>query len=477
MTRPLLNAFLALSLVFAAGLAAPAPALAAADARVDALIRPCFGVLTDPTLSTRCKPAKRKGGGGGPPPLRPPPTFIDCAYARPGQISDAIARNFDGVTITLTSSNGRACEESVVINRPARIVGDLRGPVRFDRPLLKAPPGAPCIRIAPSVWVSLENLTIAQYEGGSAPCILGQSDELTLGNVNLAYSGSGGGVVLPGDSRLTLADSRIVARSQEAAVAVRGRLRISNSTIGAAVVGLKAAPTEDAQIDGLELVRLDDWTGSRRSAASAGLVLADIAANDLIEIRGLEVTGFSRGAYVAGAGEVAFTAPVVRSADWALLVEGPSTRIARAQLSAAEVGVYAAAGTTYVAGANIQGVMRSGIFAERGAQVRGVDNVVYASKDGCAALKTGFFDGALTCRNWYEAPELGGVKGQPSLPTFDSFRAVLDDEQNVRATQLQGGPDPQGGPGIAAPLPGAPVRPSNSGPSSSSGVSPGGVSK
>ena len=469
--RQVLNAALALSLVFAAGLAVPAPAQAAADARVDALIRPCFGVLTDPNISTRCKPTKRRGGGGGLPPIRKPSTFIDCAFAGPGQISDAIARSYDGVTITLTSSNGRACEESVVINRPARIVGDMRGPLRFDRPLLVAPAGAPCIRIAPSVWVSLENLTIAQYQGSSAPCILGQSDDLTLGNVNLAYSGSGGGIVLPGDSRLTLADTRIVARSQEAAVAMRGRLRISNVTIGAAVVGLKAAPTEDAQIDGLELVRLDDWTGSRRSAASAGLVLADIARDDLIEIRGLDVTGFSRGAYVAGSGEVSFTSPVVRSADWALLVEGPSTRIARAQLSAGEVGVYAAAGTVFVAGANIQGVMRSGIFAERGAQVRGVDNIVYASKDGCSALKTGFFDGALTCRNWYEAPELGGVKGEPSLPTFDSFRAVLDDEQSVRATQLQGGPPPQGG-GVAAPLPGAPVKPSTSG-----GVSPGGVSK
>ncbi|MCI3133702.1 hypothetical protein [Phenylobacterium aquaticum] len=472
--RNLLNGLIALALILAADIVAPAPALAAPDARVDAVIRPCFGLLTNPDIRCKGTTHRRKPGYGyGNTRSYYPSTYIDCAYAWPGQISDTIERSWNGATITLTSSNGRACEEAVVVNRPVRIVGDARAPLSFARPLLIAPPGQPCLRLAPAIWVTLQDLTIGQAEGAEAPCILGQTDELNLYNTSLAYSGAGGAIALAGDSKLTLADSRIVSRSQAPAVTTRGRLKINHVTIGAAVIGLKATPTDDVKIDDLELVRLDDWTGSQRSAASAGLVLTEVGASQLIEVSGLDINGFSRGAYVSGAGEVNLRSPSITGADWALLVEGPTTRVSKALLSADEVGVYAAAGTTYVSQARIQGVMRSGIFAERGAQVRSVDNTVFAAKDGCAALKSGFFEGALTCRPWFEAPELGGGHTRTTLPTFDSFQAVLDSEQEALATpSFKGGPPsapaayaPAGRPSVAAPLPGA-------GPYSNGGAAP-----
>ncbi|WP_304164100.1 hypothetical protein [Phenylobacterium aquaticum] len=487
--RNLLNGLMALALILAMDVAAPAPAMAAPDARIDALIRPCFGVLTTPDIANRCKGTthRRRGYGYGGRMPAYPSTYIDCAYAWPGQISDTIERSWNGATITLTSSNGRACQEAVVINRPVRIIGDPGAPVRFAQPLLVAPPGMPCLRLAPSIWVTLQDLTIGQAEGAEAPCILGQTDELNLYNTSVAYSGAGGAIALAGDSKLTLIDSRIVSRSQAAAVTTRGRLKISNVTIGAAVIGLKATPSDDVKIDGLDLVRLDDWTGSQRSAASAGLVLTDIGPSQLIEISGLDINGFSRGAYVSGSGEVNLRSPSISGADWALLVEGPTTRVSKALFSAGEVGLYAAAGTTYISQARIQGVMRSGIFAERGAQVRSVDNTVFAAKEGCAALKSGFFEGALTCRPWFEAPELGGGAGQSPLPTFDGFQAVLDGEMEARATPtFKGGPpsaptsyNRPAGPGpVAAPLPGA--RPySTTGPQgpTSRGASQGGSPK
>lgn len=483
--RNLLNGLMALALLVAVDVSAPIQAFAAPDARIDALIRPCFGVLTTPDISNRCKTTHHRRRASGYGYQRYPSTYVDCAYAWPGQISDTIARTWDGATITLTSSNGRACEEAVVVNRSVRIIGDSRAPLSFARPLLIAPPGQPCLRLAPAISVTLQSLTIGQADGGEAPCILGQTDELNLYNTSLAYSGAGGAISLAGESKLALIDTRILSRSQAAAVTTRGRLKISNVTIGAAVVGLKATPTADVKIDDLELVRLDDWTGSQRSAASAGLVLADIGASQLIEISGLDINGFSRGAYVSGAGEVNLRSPSITGADWALLVEGPTTRVSKALLSAGEVGVYAAAGVSYVSQARIQGVMRSGIFAERGAQVRSVDNTVFAAKDGCAALKSGFFDGALTCRPWFEAPELGGGESRTSLPTFDGFQAMLDSEQEARATpSFKGGAPsgptsyaPVGRPSVAAPLPGAPPYSTGGSPPNARGASQGGSPK
>lgn len=438
------------ALVSAATLAlTPSAAFAAPDARIDAQIRPCFGVLTDPATAQRCKPAKRRGPGG---PGRPPPikTTIDCAMAPPGVISDTIAKAWDGVTITLKSSTGQPCREAVVINRPARLVGDYSRAPTFAQPLLVAPGNMPCIRAAPGIWFDIENIAIVQPEGGSAPCIVGQSATLAVVNSLIGYSGAGGAISLAGVNSFVLDRSAVVSRSQEPAVAVRGQLKILNSTIASAVTGLKAGTSGDSRISRLDLVRLDDWTGSRRSAGSAGLVLTEVGASDLVEIEGLDVLGFSRGVYVAGAGEVSFRHPSVRGADWAMLVEGPEVRIVQAQLSAAEVGLYAASGTTYIAKSHIEGVMRSGIFAERGAQVRAVDTDVGA-KSPCLALKTGYFTGALTCRPWFEAPQLGGSRNDPVLPTFDSVQAIIDSERSGPRADLRGGPAI-----VAAPIPGAP---------------------
>ncbi len=442
--------------LLAIGLFGASPAQAFPDAQIDAQIRPCFGGLTDPTIGTRCRAKPRSHRSTEPKPLKPPPTYIDCAYARPGEISQAIAGNYDGVTITLTSTTGQACRESVAINRPARIEADPNVMLRFGQPLLVAPSGQPCLRLAPRIWVAIRGLSIGQAEGERAPCIQGQDVDLTVIESDIAYSGDGSAITLVGDSRLNLVGSQIVSRSLEPAVVLQGRLKLDTVTIGAAVAGLKVTTTEDSSMRNLTLVRLDDWTGSRRSASSAGLVVADVGANQLIDIQGLAVTGFSRGVYVSGAGEINLRSPRINGADWALIVEGPSTRVSQASLQAGEVGLYAASGTTFISRSEIKGVMRSGIYAERGAQVRSVDNVVYAAKSGCAALKTGFFEGALTCRPWFEAAALGGSAEDPTLPTYDSLRSSLDQDADEAASAANEPPPLAGGPAAKSTPPAGP---------------------
>ena len=109
----------------AVGLVGSAPEVAQAspDARIDQQIRPCFGLLLEPSLSKGCgvrRPVKRK------PPRRPHypgpgygayRTVVDCDVAYPGEVNDVLARLYDGDTLTLVSRNGGAGGESLSVTR------------------------------------------------------------------------------------------------------------------------------------------------------------------------------------------------------------------------------------------------------------------------------------------------------------------------------------------------------------------------
>jgi hypothetical protein len=90
-------------------------------------------------------------------------------------------------------------------------------------------------------------------------------------------------------------------------------------------------------------------------------------------------------------------------------------------LEAVDVGIYAASGVVYASDNAIVGVMRAGLFADSGAQIRARDNRVFARPGGCEALVTGYFDGALTCRPWFEAPELLRTPRDRARADYDGY--------------------------------------------------------
>jgi hypothetical protein len=436
MSRPsrLLALAAVLSLLF---VAAPQLALASPDAKVDQQIRPCFGLLIEPNLSRGCKTSYRpkpkpcprgtyRVRGRCETPVRPPLREIDCSYAYPGQVNDALARLYDGDVLTLVSSRGGACVESLNITQSVTIVTRGYEP-GLDRPILVAPAGQPCIRIAPGVaYVVLAGLGIESLRAGPASCITGRATELALKDVTVRYDGEASALEI-GDSRLELSGVTFIGRTRQPVVRATGQLTAQDVEIAATAVGGSFETSGDSRLKDIRIVRLGDWSGSSRTRNSAGFVLSGMNRQQLVQIDGLYVDGFSRAIYISGGNETTLLRPVVRDSDWAVTLEDSDLRVLDGQIEAVDVGLYADSGTLYAADNKIVGVMRAGLYAEKGAQIRARDNRVFARPGGCEALVTGHFDGALTCQPWFEAPELFRTPRDRARLEFDAYWPVPRD--------------------------------------------------
>ena len=409
----------------------PQPALAGSpDAKIDQQIRPCFGLLLEPNLSDGCrvkhyrkkKPRYGTGYGYGHSRGRYR-TSVDCDRAYPGEVSDVLDHLYEGDTLTLRSRNGRACVDSLNVTRAVNIIFDGPAPMR-GRPVLVTPPGQPCIRIAAGVqYVVIEGLSIEALRAGSSSCISGRATELALKNVVIRYEGDASALDL-GESRLELANVTVIGRTRQAVVKATGAIMAENVEVAATAIGAAFEASEDSRIRDFRVIRLGDWTGSSRSRSSAGFVLAGMNRSQLVQIEGLYVDGFSRGVYVGGGDETTLLRPVVRDSDWAIVLENADLRVLEGKLEATDVGIYAGSGTVYASDNAIAGVMRAGLFADNGAQVRARDNRVYAKPGGCEALITGYFDGKLTCQPWFEGPELFRTPRDRARVDFDSYWPV-----------------------------------------------------
>ena len=420
--------------------AAPQAAFASPDAKIDQQIRPCFGLLIEPNLSSGCKVryAKPKhcargyyrvrgrcvagggGGGYGPGGSRYVSRDINCDTAYPGQISDTLARLYDGDTITLSSTQGGACVESLNITQSVTIVVRDYTPTQ-GRPILVAPIGQPCIKIASGVgYVVLEGLSIESTRAGQNSCISGRATELALSGVTVRYEGEGSALDIA-ESHVELKNAVFIGRTRQPVVRASGQLTIEDLEIAATAVGGSFETSGDSRLKDIRVTRLGDWTGSSRTKNSAGFVLAGMNRQQLVQIDGLYVDGFSRGIYISGGDETTLLRPVVRDSDWAIALEDANLRVLDGQLEAVDVGLYVDSGTLYAANNKIVGVMRAGLYAEKGAQIRARDNRVFARPGGCEALVTGYFDGALTCQPWYEAPEIFRTPRDMARLDFDTY--------------------------------------------------------
>ena len=448
--RTLVAALAAWTLVVGGLALGVAPEVAVAgspDAKIDQQIRPCFGLLLEPNLSTGCrvkhhrKPRfkPRYGTGYGYGQGGRYRTWVDCDRAYPGEVSEVLERLYDGDTLTLRSRGGGACVDSLNITRSVNIVVEGYVPSR-GRPILVAPVDQPCIRIAPGVaYVVIEGVGIDALRAGSASCITGRATELALKNVVIRYDGDGSALDLS-DSRLEIADTTFIGRTRQAVVKATGTVMANNVEVAATAMGAAFEAGDDSRIRDMRVIRLGDWTGSSRSRNSAGFVLAGMNRSQLVQIEGLYVDGFSRGVYVGGGDETTLLRPVVRDSDWAVVVENADVRVLDGKLEATDVGVYAGSGTVYASENAIAGVMRAGLFADNGAQVRARDNRVYAKPGGCEALITGYFDGKLTCQPWFEGPELFRTPRDRTRQDFDGYWPSAIETASVAAPALAGGP-------------------------------------
>ena len=378
--------------------AAPTAASAFPDAPVEAQDRPCWNLFPDPTVAVHCQPA------GTSRPVQPTgPRVIDCDRARPGDVSRALQHLHSGATLYLVALT-RPCVDSLTIDRPVTIAGRYGLVLNTKVPTLVSPAGHPCVVMTgKAVRVVLSGLIIQTETPGDNACIVQQGGDLRLEGDWVRYDGRGPAIASAG-GRLTLSGSTIAARTTAVAVDVLGSLDLDNSAILAAVSGLSLSASADSSLRGSSIARLDDWTGTERARQSAGAAVTG-AAGVLVQVDGLSVVGFSRGLGLSGGGEAAVQSLRIRDSDWAVVARGSHLRILGGELQASELGVYAAAGDLWLADLKIVGVMRAGIFVEKGARLKARDNTVFPHATGCDAMIGDLAPGTLTCRPWFEAPE------------------------------------------------------------------------
>ena len=475
-----LNLFAVIGALLSLVLALPTAATAGSpDARIDQQIRPCFGLLLDPNLSKGCKtqkahrrgPPRRPHGQGCPPGqfsdgrgcVWPPRYEIDCDTAYPGQISDTISRYYGGETLTLTSRYGGACVDSLQITRSIIIQTRDYTPGQ-GRPILKVFEGRPCVNVSPGVeYVVLKGLGIEALRGGQSSCISGRATEIALEDVVVRYDGDKSAFDVS-DSRIELSNVSFIGRTRAPVLQAKGVIMASKVHVASTAIGAVLETSGDSRLRDFDIVRLGDWSGSSRTRNSAGFVLSGMNRQQLVQIENLRVDGFSRGIFISGGDETTLLRPKVTDSDWAVVLEDANLRVLDGELQATDVGIYADSGVVQAADNRIYGVMRAGIFAERGAQVRARDNKVFAHEGGCEALVTGYFDGALTCRPWFEAPELYRNTSDRSRQDFDTYWPVLAlaapaPRQPGDAGSLSGSADPHdasaaaGGPAGPHPAP------------------------
>lgn len=243
-------------------LAAPAPAQAYPDARVDAQIRPNFGGLITPPLRSPYRPNQwRKPDhkptrahphpGRGHPPARGGylnSLSIDCADPKlgPYPVSDALWALADGGVLFIRARGG-VCRETLYIDRPVTIIGEgspafATGPE--PQPARLAPPaGAPCIRVAPGTrGVEIRDMVIEADQGGRSACIEAVDAEIALVNTYVRYAGEAAAIFVSG-GRLVGRQSTIEARTNDAAVLVdTATLDFTQVRIAADVRGLDITP-------------------------------------------------------------------------------------------------------------------------------------------------------------------------------------------------------------------------------------------
>lgn len=247
----------------ALGLGLAAPASAYPDARVDAQIRPNFGGLITPPLRSTYKPGHWTKPDHKPhrprhpyPPKGPyPPAqggyltslIVDCADPAlgPYPISDALWALAEGGVLFIRARGG-VCRETIYIDRAVTIIGEGAPAFGGGEPQparIVAPPGAPCIRVAPGArGVELRDLVIESDQGGRSACIEAVDAEVALVGSYVRYAGEAAAIFASG-GRLIARDSTIEARTNDAAIlADTATLDFTRVRIAADTRGLDITP-------------------------------------------------------------------------------------------------------------------------------------------------------------------------------------------------------------------------------------------
>jgi|GEM_PF-1197053 len=435
-------------------LSAPQGALAGSNvaARVNATIRPCFGVLLEPELRT-CRSQQRYGYGYG---------YgygyndfrnrfrngivahFDCNEG-PYALDRLLARLPSGSTLNLRGARGwrtsnglgaadlpeayagySVCEVSLRL-RKSIIIQPETGPGYDNHPLvLKAPQGENCIRIEPTAdMVIVRNLTLMSTRGASQPCISASGGEFTLENANLRYDGERSAVSIEA-GRFNMTDTNLIARTQNAALEINhAALYIYNSRVASTYNGIRGDITNDSRLTGVTVLQLGDWQGFERGENARAIDLSLETNRSIITLDQTKTLFYGNGLYLDGVGEALVSNSLFYS-DHAITSNLERVRILNNYIFADEVGINLERGTAYVGNNHIRLVRTAAILKKPGAMLRAVNNHIETER--CEDLSWGDVPPEFrNCTPWHQQAAFGIPGGGVDWSIYDLLSEACAD--------------------------------------------------
>ena len=423
-------AALALVLSLALAAASVSPARAYPDAQVESLTRPGdLGWLLGPPIGPGLGP-------GGPGPWGPScgfgprcgcgPRFgrgcfgarfgflnrvvVNCDGWRGGDIQRALAALRPGGTLILRTHGG-SCNEPIYIFRSVQIVGEggpFFGPPPYPIPraVLTAPPGLPCISVAPGVRaVSIRGLVINAPNAQGAACIQAHDADVELRDTIIRYCGIGSAIYVAGGT-LQLKNLGVAARTPSPAVVSQGAdVNFEDVRVAAIQLGLLVEPGPGPS----RLLRvfarslLDGGPGDE-AHPTTGLLVRAGAPSGRIEITDTVLLGFATGVRFDHDVTAELRYGRIGFSRVGVITDG-DVGIRGMTIGAAEVGVYVRSGRARIILNRIFGVRFAAIFADPGAQVWAAGNRVYPGPD-CGFMRDNAYNSTgQECRPWAELPD------------------------------------------------------------------------
>ncbi|MDV6332003.1 right-handed parallel beta-helix repeat-containing protein [Asticcacaulis sp. 201] len=405
------------------------PQTAAADgyqsnnaARVNATIRPCFGMLLDAQLRS-CGGQRHYRNDGRYYGYRGNryDAVIDCDRASAGYVERVADSIRSGGVLYLKAKN-RSCVASLDIKRSITIVGQGYGPQQI--PVLVAPTGQNCLRISPQAdKVILKDVYFSSPRGEEAACVEGAGGELTIQNSQIRYQGNNAAVHQSGGRLNLIEATHVIAKTRSVAVAVNNAaLYAENSEIATTAGGLYAVLAGDSSILGVSVQQLADWHGFERGDGAIGLDIRLDSAGSILTMNDMKVLYFAEGIHLDGAGEALLSHTLISRSDHGVQSSLNRTRIIENTIISREIGINVDRGTAFIGRNKIANVRTAGILASSRGDVRAVDNQVDPNGAGCPTLKWGAIDPSeRTCTPWYKGSEFDVPGDAEDQYLFDQY--------------------------------------------------------
>lgn len=372
-------------------------------ARVEALTRPCFGMLLDHQLrSCGGKRYRSRGHYYGYHGTHATAT-INCDKAGRAFVEDTVRRMRSNGVLRLVAKN-RSCIGSLHIARSLTIIGESSS---SRLPVLVAPDGEACLRISPTAdKVTLKNVLITSSRGGQLPCIQAANSEVTLQNSSVRYEGEAAAVQVSG-GRFNLVNSFIVARTRSVALSLSAaQLFAERSGISSTADGLYATLIGDSQIQGVTVQQLADWRGFERGEDARGIEVRLDASDAILNLEDIKVEHFAQAIVLEGAGEALLANSLVDFSKHGIRSKLNRVRIIDNRILSDEIAINVDGGTGFIGKNQIAKVRTAGILASGRGEIRAVDNAIDPAVEGCPDLKWGELDPAQrVCTPWYRGSE------------------------------------------------------------------------